>query len=256
MADLDNARVAAGTRRKPLADLGEQLGRDGFVLEAALDLAARVEIAAARERDEPLGERTQLLRLRLGGQDAAVLKEAGRHVVQRRLLVARRPRQLPSFGAVPHYSSSVPVSCASGALPGSMIRISPPGVSSSCIPKFKPSRRSSSAISPSAFSPTFLTFRRSSSLYRTRSPSVRMFEFFSEFTDRTDSPASSMARPSTSRSRAPSVPPLPCGSPATTGTLPKSTKKRKCSWASAAAYATASSGEIVPFVSTVSVSRS
>src|SRR5689334_3233581 len=256
MAQLHDARVPARPRRKPLPDFGKQLGRDGLVLDPALDQTARVEITAAREGDEPLRERTQLLRLRLGGLDAAVLEEAGRHVVQRRLLVARRARKLPSLGAVPHYSSSVPVSCASGALPGSMIRISPPGVSSSCIPKFRPSRRSSSAISPSAFSPTFLTFRRSSSLYRTRSPSVRMFEFFSEFTDRTDSPASSMARPSTSRSLPPSVLPLPCGSPGTTGTLPKSTKKRKCSWASAAAYATASSGEIVPFVSTVSVRRS
>src|SRR6266487_3006075 len=256
MAQFHDPRVATRTRGKPFADFGEQLGRDGLVLEPPLHQPARVQIAAPRERNEPLGERTQLFRLRLGGLDAAVHEEARRHVVQRRLLVARRARQLPALGAVAHYSSSVPVSCARGALPGSTIRMSPPGISSSCIPKFRPSRRSSSAISPSAFSPTFLTFRRSSSLYRTRSPSVRMFEFFSEFTDRTDSPASSMARPSTSRSRAPSVPPLPCGSPATTGTLPKSTKKRKCSWASAAAYATASSGEIVPFVSTVSVSRS
>src|SRR2546422_3889980 len=157
-------RVTARPRSEALADLGEQLGGDLFVLETALDDPARVQIAAARERDEPLREGTQLLRLRLGRLDPAVPEEARRHVIQRRLLVARRPRQLAAFGAGAHYSSSVPVNWACGALPGSMIRISPPGVSSSCIPKFKPSRRSNSAISPSAFSPTFLTFRRSSSL--------------------------------------------------------------------------------------------
>src|SRR5262245_9036414 len=155
MAELHDARVPAGARREPLADLGEQLGRDGLVLDPALDQAAGVQIAAARERDEPLGERTQLFRFRLRGIDAAVLKQARRHVVQRRLLVARRARELAAFGTVTHYSSSPPVSWACGATPSSMIRTSPPGVSSSCIPKFRPSRRSSSAISPSAFSPTF-----------------------------------------------------------------------------------------------------
>src|SRR3989442_572152 len=164
MAQLHDARVASGLRRKPLPNFGEQLGRDCLVLEAALDQPARVQIAAPRERNEPLGKGTQLLRLRLGGLNPAVLEQARRHVVQRRLFVAQRPRQLAALGAVPHYSSSVPVSCAWGAVPGSMTRISPPGVSSSCIPKFRPSRRSSSAISPSAFSPTFFTFSRSSSL--------------------------------------------------------------------------------------------
>src|SRR5213594_3723789 len=164
MAQLHDARVAAGTRCKSLADLGEQLGRDFLVLEPALHQTTGMQIAAAGERDEPLRERTQLLRLRLGGLNPAVPEEAGRHVVQRRLLVTRRARELAAFGAVAHYSSSAPVNWACGAVPGSMTRISPPGVSSSCIPKFNPSRRSSSAISPNAFSPTFFTFRRSSSL--------------------------------------------------------------------------------------------
>src|SRR5882762_10507921 len=164
MAQLHNSCIPARPRGESLADFGEQLGRDGLVLDAALHLTARVQIAAARERDEPLRKGTQLLRLRHGGVDSAVLKQTRGHVIQRRLLVARRARKLAALGAVAHYSSSVPVSCACGALPGSRMRISPPGASSSCIPKFKPSRRNNSAISPSAFSPTFLTFRRSSSL--------------------------------------------------------------------------------------------
>src|SRR5690348_6404575 len=100
MAQLHDAGIATGARREALADLGEQFGRDGFVLETALDEPARVQITAARERNEPLRERAQLLRLRLGGLNAAVPEEAGRHVVQRRLLMARGPRELSTLGAV------------------------------------------------------------------------------------------------------------------------------------------------------------
>src|SRR6185436_12855594 len=215
---FDDAGIAAGPRREPLSDFGEQLGGDGLVFDPALHEAAGMQIPPARERDEALRERAQLLGLRFGGLDPAVLKQARGHVVQRRLLVARRARELAAFGAVTHYSSSPTVSWACGATPSSRIRTSPLGVSSSCIPKFSPSRRSSSAISPSAFSPTFFTLSRSSSLYCTRSPRVRMLEFLSELIDRTDRPASSIARASTSRKCPACVPPLPVGSAAIIGT--------------------------------------
>src|SRR3989442_5442093 len=100
MAELQNPRVTARPRGEALADLGEQLGGDLFVLETALDDPARVQIAAARERDEPLREGTQLLRLRLGRLDPAVPEEARRHVIQRRLLVARRSPPLAALGPV------------------------------------------------------------------------------------------------------------------------------------------------------------
>src|SRR5206468_7413983 len=108
MPQFDDPGIPTGPRGEPLADLGEQLGRHGFVLQPPLDQPTRVQVPTARERDEPLGERTQLLRLRLGGLDAAVPEETGRHVVQRRFLVARRPRELATLGAMPHYSSSAP----------------------------------------------------------------------------------------------------------------------------------------------------
>src|SRR5262245_13143136 len=136
MPQFDDAGVAARPRREPLSDFGEQLGGDFLVLDPPFHEPARVQIAAAGQRDEPLRERTQLLGLRLGGVDAAVLKQARRHVVQRRLLVARGAGELAAFGAVPHYSSSPIVSWAWGATPSSRIRTSPLGVSSSCIPKF------------------------------------------------------------------------------------------------------------------------
>src|SRR5881296_4684174 len=103
MPQLDDPGIAARSRGEALADLGEQLGRDCLILEPPLDEPARVQIATTRQRDEALRERTQLLCLRLGGLDAAVHEEARRHVIQRRLLVARRPRQLAALGAVTHY---------------------------------------------------------------------------------------------------------------------------------------------------------
>src|SRR3989440_5639260 len=214
-----------------------------------------MQVAAAGQRDEPLGIGPELFRLGLGRHDPVVAEQARREVRQQGLLVARGARELASLGAVPHYSTSPSLACAWGAAPASTT-FSSSSVSSNFMPKLSPSRRSSSAISPSAFSPTFLTLSRSSSRYCTRSPSVRMLEFLSELTERTESPTSSIERASTSRSRLVAAPPFPAGWAATIGTLPKSTKKRKCSCASAAAYATASSGEIVPLVSTVSVSRS
>src|SRR2546422_1067381 len=234
MAQLGDAGVAAGPRREPRPQVLEELVRHLAVLEAALHQAPRVQVAAARQRDEPLGIGPELFRLRLGGHDPVVTEEARGEVRQQRLFVARRPRELASLGAVPHYSTSPSVARACGAAPGSTpFRAS--SVSSNFIPKLSPSRRSSSAISPSAFSPTFFTLSRSSSRYCTRSARVRMFEFLSELTERTERPTSSMLRATTSFSWLVATPPFPAGSLATIGTLPKSTKKRKCSCASAAA---------------------
>src|SRR2546425_9519156 len=256
MAQLGDAGVAAGPRRDPRPQVLEQLVGHVAVLEAALHQPPRVQVAPARQGDEPLGVGPELFRLGLGRHDPVVAEQARREVRQKGLLVARGARELASLGAVPHYSTSPSLACAWGAAPASTT-FSSSSVSSNFIPKLSPSRRSSSAISPSAFSPTFFTFSRSSSRYCTKSPRVRMLEFLSELTERTESPTSSLERAGTSRSRLVAAPPpFPAGCAATIGTLPQSTKNRKCSCASAAAYATASSGEMVPLVSTVSVSRS
>src|SRR4029077_17772735 len=222
----------------------EQAVRHVAVFEPALDQPPGVEVAASGQRDEALRVRAQLLRLRLRGHDLVVAKETGREIGEQRLLVARGAGELPTFGPMPHYSPFPSLTCACGGIPGSSTFHSSP-VSSNFIPKLSPSRRSSSAISPSAFSPTFLTLRRSSSRYCTRSPSVRMFEFLRELTERTDNPTSSIERARSSRSRVVGRSPLSGAAAGTIGTLPKSTKKRKCSWARAAAYATASSVESV-----------
>ena len=62
-----------------------------------------------------------------------------------------------------------------------------------------------------------------------------MFEFLSELSDRTESPKSSIGRASRWRRLAPL--PAPAAAPASrmVGTLPKSTKYWKWTWASAAA---------------------
>src|ERR1043166_3707501 len=140
---------------------------------------------AGRARRGALCGGTQLLRLGLGGHALVVPEQARRHVREHRLLVARGARQLATFGAVPHYSRSPSVACAWGATPGSTT-LSSSAASSNFMPKLRPSRRSSSAISPKAFSPTFLTLSISSSRYCTRSARVRMFEFLSELTERTE----------------------------------------------------------------------
>src|SRR4028118_1624549 len=59
------------------------------------------------------------------------------------------------------------------------------------MPKFSPSRSRRSAISWRDFLPKFLTCRIWPSVRRTRSPSVRTFEFLSELTLRTESSRSS-----------------------------------------------------------------
>src|SRR2546428_2075026 len=160
MAQLDDAGVAAGPRREPRPHVLEELVRHVAVLQAALHQAPRVQVAAARQRDEPLGVGPELFRLRLGGHDPVVAEEARGEVRQQRLLVTRGARQLASLGAVAHYSASPSLACACRAAPGSTT-FSSSSVSSNFIPKLSPSRRNSSAISPSAFSPTFFTLSRS-----------------------------------------------------------------------------------------------
>src|SRR5437588_6443054 len=186
-----------------------------------------MQVAAAGQRDEPLGIGPELFRLRLGGHDPVVLEQARGQVREQRLFVTRGARELASLGAMAHYSASPSLACACGAAPASTT-FSSSSVSSNFMPKLSPSRRNSSAISPSAFSPTFFTFSRSSSRYCTKSPRVRMLEFLSELTERTESPTSSIERASTSRSRLVAAPaPLPADRPGTTGTFAHARKHRK-----------------------------
>src|SRR5438034_1436893 len=154
MAQLDDPRIAAGTGGEAGAQLFEETVGHFPILDAPLDLPPGVQIAPPRQRDEALGVRPELFRLRLRRDDAVVAEQAGREIGEERLLVTRRARQLPALGAVPHYSPSPSVTCACGAVPGSRTRNSP-STSSTPIPKFSPSRPSSPAISPRAFPPTF-----------------------------------------------------------------------------------------------------
>src|SRR5438309_979234 len=163
------ARVCAICGKGPVTrpHVLEELVRHVAILEAALHQATRVQVAASRQGDEALGVGPELFRLRLGGDDPVVAEQARGEVRQQRLLVARRARQLASLGAMAHYSASPSLTCACGAAPASTT-FSSSSVSSNFIPKLSPSRRNGSAISPSAFWPTFFTFSRSSSGYCTK----------------------------------------------------------------------------------------
>ena len=80
MAEPQQARVAAGPRREARRDRVEQLGHDLAVLQVLHDQPPRVQRLAVRvaaghaalgDRDEPLDERPQLLRLRHGRRRCA-----------------------------------------------------------------------------------------------------------------------------------------------------------------------------------------
>src|SRR3989449_10732171 len=105
MAQLDDAGVAPGPGREPRPHVLEELVRHVAILEAALHQATRVQVAAPRQGDEPLGVGPELLRLRLGGDDAVVAEQARREVRQQRLLVARPARQLGAPRAIAPYSA-------------------------------------------------------------------------------------------------------------------------------------------------------
>src|SRR5207244_5321056 len=155
MSQLDDPVVAPGTRREALSQILEQPIRHLAVFEPPLHEAARMQVAASRQRDESLGVGTQLLCLRLRGHDLVVPEQARGHVREHRLLVARRARQLPTLGAVAHYARAPSVACACGATPGSTTLRSS-AASSNFLPKLRPSRRRSSPLPPRAFPPSFL----------------------------------------------------------------------------------------------------
>src|SRR5687768_4605325 len=238
MARLENARVPAGPRRISRSDLLKQLVRRFTLAHVAAGEAPRVQRPLFRLRDQLLDEWAQLLRFRLGRLDLLVLDERRRQAPHQRELLLARAAQLATCLPVTHgpYSSSSGAAAAArlGGVPQSTTR-TPSADSSYRMPKFKPSRSRRSAISCSDFLPKFLTCSIWLSVWRTRSPSVRMSEFLSEFTDRTDSSSSSIGVLNSCCNRAPS--PV-CSPPAATiaGECdPKLAKYWKCVCASAAA---------------------
>src|SRR5919112_4014994 len=241
VAGLEDARVPAVPRGEPRTDLLKELVRRFALLDVAAGEPARVQRAGTCLGDELLDERAQLLRLRLGRLDRLGLDERGREIAHQRELLLAGATELTSSLPVTHgcYSSSSSGAAAAawlGGVPQSSTR-TPSPFSSNRIPKFKPSRSSRSAISWSDFFPKFFTCRIWLSVWRTRSPRLRMLEFLSEFTDRTDSSRSSMGVLSSCCIRAPSVPAPSAPPPATGAELwePNSTKYWKCVCASAAA---------------------
>src|SRR5690606_15802925 len=85
--------------------------------------APRVQVAALGERDEPLRERPQLLRLGGGGGDPPVAEQAGGHVAKQGLAVAGRAAELPALLTVSHDRCSF---CSGRS--GLVLRVRPRGV--------------------------------------------------------------------------------------------------------------------------------
>src|SRR5687767_2228346 len=238
MTGLEDARVPAGPRRKPRSDFLKELVRRFALAHVTASEAPRVQRPLFRLRDQLLDERAQLLRFRLGRLDLFVLDERRGQTAHQRELLLARATQLPACLPVTHgsYSSSSGAAAAArlGGVPQSTTR-TPSADSSYRMPKFNPSRSRRSAISWSDFFPKFLTWSIWLSVWRTRSPSVRMSEFLSEFTDRTESSSSSIGVLNSCCSRAPSPVCSPPAAIIAGECEPKLAKYWKCVCARAAA---------------------
>src|SRR5690606_26328863 len=262
MSQLADPRVPPVPSGEPRPDLVEQLRQRLVIPDPPGDQAPGVEVSTLRLGDQRLRELPQLLRLRDRRLDPPVQEERGGHVPEHQLAVLRRPREVAPLLPVPHCScsssadsvtsaSTAPDSC------GSSTRYSSPSSpSSSFIPKWRLWSWRNCRISSSDFTPKLSMSSICSSVRCTRSASVMMFSFFREFTDRTESSArSSMDRRNRSRSGSGTR-----TAPGTGGAVPPASPNRsmysRCLRASSAPYATASSGDTLPFVSTRIVSRS
>src|SRR3954447_15472523 len=108
LADLDDARVAAGAVREAGRDLVEELLHDVLGAELGDGLTARREVAAAAERDHLLGQRLDRLRLRDGRLDPAVLDQRTGEVRVERLAVGRVAAELLPGLVVTHEAIRLP----------------------------------------------------------------------------------------------------------------------------------------------------
>src|SRR5690606_20977424 len=216
MSQLADPRVPPVPSGEPRPDLVEQLRQRLVIPDPPGDQAPGVEVSTLRLGDQRLRELPQLLRLRDRRLDPPVQEERGGHVPEHQLAVLRRPREVAPLLPVPHCS------CSSSADSVTSASTAPDSCGSST--------RYSSPSSPSSS--------------------------FSEFTGRTESAArSSMDRRNRSRSGSGTR-----TAPGTGGAVPPASPNRsmysRCLRASSAPYATASSGDTLPFVSTRIVSRS
>src|ERR687889_1476671 len=99
---LQDARVAARPRGELRADLAEQLVGRLALVHVTHGEPARVQRPRLRLRDQLLDERAQLLGLRLGRLDRALLDERGREVAEQREALLAGAAQLPPGLAVTH----------------------------------------------------------------------------------------------------------------------------------------------------------
>src|SRR5581483_3952327 len=161
-AGLDQPRIAALPVLKPPGHITEQLADRFLAAKKAERPAARGQVALFAERDHPVGEAAELLRLRLGGFDALMLDERSHQAPEERPTVLGVTSELTAFFAVTHSNLySVRVPC-------------PAGNESTFMPRCRPISARISLISFRDFLPKFLVFNISISLFCTRSAMVLM----------------------------------------------------------------------------------
>ena len=181
-------------------------------MQRALPLAVAGGEAALGDRDDPLDERPQLLRLRHRRLDALVLDQRVRLVAEHRDAMLGDPAQFSMCNSVTHDSD--PCRLGSGS-DSTLIPASDPDpcsrYSCDCASADRAACRGSapsscriSLISLSDLRPKFLVLSISPSVFCTSSRIVRMFAFFRQLYDRTESSSSStlLSRCSLSDARA------------------------------------------------------
>src|SRR6188472_1086044 len=235
-ADADDARVAARPVGEAGPDVAEELVHDVLRAQERKRLPPRVHAAAPSERDHLLGDRLDLLGLRRGGLDAAVLDQRRREVRVQRLAVRGVAAQLASGPVVPH---------AEG--PSSPRRVSP------CVARV-------SLTSSIDFLPKFGIAASSFSVFVTRSPIVSIPTRLRQLYDRTPSSSSSIGKfsiPWASETSAAAAPPsLGCASAPKPSMRSRSVKIASCRIRISAPCAIASFGSIEPSVVTSRISLS
>src|SRR5690606_16077476 len=104
MTDLQHTGVATRPFREARTDRIEECEEHIIVLDLPGRKSTRVEIPSLRQRDEPLGERAQVLRLGRVRMDSAMADQARCHVPKKRFAMTRGAAELPPFLSMSHFS--------------------------------------------------------------------------------------------------------------------------------------------------------
>src|SRR6266851_5008587 len=117
IAGLDDARIAAGPGGVTLGENRQQLVGERLILQPGDRQPPGMQPAALAERDQPLDDRPQILRLGQRGADLLVLEEGGSEVLEHRLPVGGGAAEAAMAHPMAHglFSAAVRVTASPGS---------------------------------------------------------------------------------------------------------------------------------------------